>query len=73
MKQSQTAAYNKRRSPPQKLSFEINGDLLRKGFYFCRACQRITQPKMSTKPKGFAVCIHCDSRNIIWKKPIYQS
>lgn len=57
---------------PKKLSFNLNlVDLSISGFYFCRECQRVTEPDNCGEFNQ--VCCHCHSFRVKWCPPIFTA
>jgi hypothetical protein len=55
--------------PARPLSMDLNiVDLCRTGFWFCRQCQRITEPRDNNQ--GREVCLHCGSMRIKFNLPV---
>lgn len=56
---------------PRKLSFDLNlVDLSRTGFWFCRRCQKVTEPVENYA--GIHGCLFCSSPRIRWNPPIFE-
>jgi len=57
---------------PRALSFKLNlVDLSVSGFWFCRACYKVTEPRENYA--GNNVCLFCDSPRIRWNPPVFES
>lgn len=55
-----------------KLSFDLNlVDLSVSGFWFCTACQKVTEPVENYV--GNQVCLFCTSPRIRWNPPIFPA
>ena len=57
--------------PLPRLSFQLNlVDLSVSGFWFCRACYKVTEPRENYA--GNNVCLFCDSPRIKWNPPVFE-
>jgi hypothetical protein len=56
---------------PRKLSFDLNLlDLSVSGFWFCRACHKVTEPLENYA--GVNGCLFCSSPRIKWCPPVFE-
>lgn len=55
------------------LSFNLNlVDLSETGFWFCRCCQRVTEPVEHDERGGILICKLCDSPRIKFCPPVFS-
>lgn len=56
----------------RKLSFDLNlVELSETGFFYCRACQHVTEPVEHEEQGGLMCCKLCDSPRIKFCPPVF--